>query len=82
MYIFVGLCILTVCLLADLVGLELHPRPVEELVGQDGREKDFGDGAGEGLVELSLYRRKGIVSNVRKPLGRRLATVGFGDSDE
>lgn len=44
----------TVGLSSDLVSLELHPRPVRELVRQDGCEEDLGDGSGEGLVEFSL----------------------------
>lgn len=45
---------LTLLLGADLVLLELHPAPVGELVDEDGRQKDLGDGPREGPVELFL----------------------------
>lgn len=37
---------------ADLVGLELAPRPVGELIGEDGDEEDFEERSSELLVEL------------------------------
>lgn len=50
-------CLRTIRLCPDLVRLEFYPRPVQELICQDGGEEDFGYRAGEGLVELSLYNR-------------------------
>jgi len=47
----------TVSLLADLVRLELHPRPVHDLVREDGEQQHLGDGPGKRLVELGLRRR-------------------------
>lgn len=47
----------TVSLLADLVRLELHPRPVHDLVREDGEQQHLGDGPGKHLVELGLRRR-------------------------
>lgn len=38
----------------NLVRLELRPCPVRELIRQDGREEDLGDGPRECLVKFSL----------------------------
>jgi hypothetical protein len=51
-------CWHTVRLGNDLVGLELEPAPVGELVGEDGQEHDLGDGARECLVKLRLEGAK------------------------
>lgn len=41
-------------MLLVLVGLELRPAPVRELVREDGDEEDLGHGAGECLVKVRL----------------------------
>lgn len=38
---------------AMLIGFEFQPRPVRDLVCEDGEDEDFADRAGEGFVELS-----------------------------
>lgn len=46
----------------NLILLQLHPGPVDELVDEDGRERDLEDGPAEGLVEVGLgegCQRKG-----------------------
>lgn len=45
---------LTVGFFAMLIGFEFQPRPVRDLVCEDGEDEDFADRAGEGFVELSL----------------------------
>lgn len=72
----------TVCLLADLFCLELHPSPVDDLVGKDGEEQDLGDGSRERFVKRRLQagcRTLGV--SRRQPTVKRsmLRTVGLDD---
>lgn len=43
------------------ISFELQPAPIHDLVGEDGGEDDFGDGAGEGFVELRLGACQGVL---------------------
>ena len=44
----------TILLLPNLVGFELDPCPIDYLVGEDGAEKYFRNGAAEAFVEAHL----------------------------
>lgn len=48
----------TIRLGANLVRLQLRPRPVDELICQHGDEEDLCDGSREGLVEVGLVTRQ------------------------
>lgn len=52
--------VITISLGTVLIGFEFKPAPVDDLVGEDGCEDDFEDGAGEGFVELSLAKSDGL----------------------